>query len=560
MLYINIFGVICTAFCCISTLWAKHTEKICSQKQIRNLLLAVLFVFSIGIRLFKFGALPDALNQDSTMAAVNAYSLLQHGTDIDGMEFPVYFTAWGDSQMNVMMSYMMIPWIKLLGLNRISILMPTIIMSICGMVAGCKLVDYMFGGWMPVLFMAVISCNPWHYISSRWALESNLFPHFFVIGVLLLACGINKKKTRMINLSVFIMGLSHYNYGLSIYVVPVFLLIICIYMLKSRIISFVQAAISLAIYFVVSWPFYLMIIINIFSLPTIELPFMTIPSFDGGARSSETLLFSKEPLSQLLENFKNLIKLTFFQSDGLIWSSVPNFGTVMLFLVPLMILGFIRVCGAKTKTVSRAIIFAWLAVSFFDGIITNEINSTRLNVAMYLSVILVACGLMTILESGKLRISIMAVICAGMYGLFIFDYFTVYQDRFFDREYAYSGNFTKALSKAYDVSLNDENVKYVITPDSQYPGATLISEVDNMFIWKIDSDYRLGLTDLYDATGEHTPYIEKFDYSVISSEKVLDNDFKTVYVIESSYMDIFDDDYSVYKYGQFATCVPKAIE
>ena len=131
MLYINIFGMMCTSFCCISTLWAKHKERLCSQKQIRNLLLGVLFVFAVGIRLFKLGSLPDALNQDSTMAAVNAYSLLQHGTDIDGMKFPVYFTAWGDSQMNVLMSYMMIPWIKLLGLNRISILMPTIIMSIC---------------------------------------------------------------------------------------------------------------------------------------------------------------------------------------------------------------------------------------------------------------------------------------------------------------------------------------------------------------------------------------------------------------------------------------------
>lgn len=560
MLYINLLGMICTAFCCISTLWVKHTEKLCSQKQIRNLLLAVLFVFSIGIRLFKFGALPDALNQDSTMAAVNAYSLLQHGTDIDGMKFPVYFTAWGDSQMNVLMSYMMIPWIKLLGLNRISILMPTIIMSICGMAAGCKLVDYLFGGWMPVLFIAVISCNPWHYISSRWALESNLFPHFFVISILLLVCGITRKKTWMIYLSVFIMGLSHYNYGLSIYVVPVFLLIICIYMLKSKIISFVQTVIALIIYFVVSWPFYLMIIINVFGLPTINLPFMTIPSFEGGARSGETLFFSKEPLHQLFENIKNLIKLVYLQSDGLIWSSVPNFGTVMLFLVPVMILGFIRVCGRKTKEISRVIIFTWLAVSVFDGLITDEINSTRLNVALYLSIILVACGLMTIIESGGFRTSMMIVLCAGMYGLFIFDYFTVYQDRFFDREYAYSGNFTKALSKAYEVSLNDENVKYVITPDSQYPGSTLISEVDTMFIWKIDSDYRRGITVIYNITGEIMPYSEKFVYSVISSKDELDNEYGTVYVVDSSCTELFDDEYSVYEYGQFATCVPGTLE
>lgn len=77
---------------------------------------ALLFV-GFAIRVWQFGMIPDGMNQDGAMAAVDAKALADHGTDRYGMYMPVHFTAWGYGQMSVLLSYMMVPFIKVFGLK-----------------------------------------------------------------------------------------------------------------------------------------------------------------------------------------------------------------------------------------------------------------------------------------------------------------------------------------------------------------------------------------------------------------------------------------------------------
>ena len=50
---------------------------------------ALLFV-GFAIRVWQFGMIPDGMNQDGAMAAVDAKALADHGTDRYGMYMPVH--------------------------------------------------------------------------------------------------------------------------------------------------------------------------------------------------------------------------------------------------------------------------------------------------------------------------------------------------------------------------------------------------------------------------------------------------------------------------------------
>lgn len=93
-----------------------------------NLLL--IFIFSIGIfiRIFNIQNYPNALNVDEASAGYEAYSILNSGTDRNGNFLPVYLVAWGSGQ-NALLSYLMIPFIQLFGLNTLSIRLPMAIIG-----------------------------------------------------------------------------------------------------------------------------------------------------------------------------------------------------------------------------------------------------------------------------------------------------------------------------------------------------------------------------------------------------------------------------------------------
>lgn len=45
---------------------------------------------------------------------------------------------------------------------------------------------------MIVLILGTIS--PWHYMQSRWSFDCNLFPHVFLIAVVLLIAGLKRNR------------------------------------------------------------------------------------------------------------------------------------------------------------------------------------------------------------------------------------------------------------------------------------------------------------------------------------------------------------------------------
>lgn len=86
-------------------------------------------------------------------------------------------------------------------------------------------------------------------------------------------------------------GLCMYCYGVSIYTMPVFLLMACIYLLVSKRIHITDVILPAIVYLVVGGPFILVMMINFFGWDTIETPLFTLPYFPDSIRSNDILFF-----------------------------------------------------------------------------------------------------------------------------------------------------------------------------------------------------------------------------------------------------------------------------
>lgn len=187
-----------------------------------------VMILAVAVRVWKFGSVPYGFNQDEAMAALEGLSLANNGTDHYGMTYPVYFTAWVTSQMNVLLSYILVPFFKLFGPSIFVARLPLLLFSFVSLYVIFRFSYRLFGKNAALAILFVAAINPWQIMISRWALEANLFPHFLLYGCYLIYLGFEKKKYLYYSMVLF--GTAMYSYGISYYLVPIFTdYTVCIY-------------------------------------------------------------------------------------------------------------------------------------------------------------------------------------------------------------------------------------------------------------------------------------------------------------------------------------------
>ena len=226
----------------------KIVELIKFNKIVRYSLIALIAIF-VFLRIYGFGEYPGGVNQDGAMAAVDAKALADYGTDRFGTKLPAHLYAWGYGQMSSLMSYCMVPFIKLFGLNVVTMRLPILLASLMGIAAFFFLFKKLFSQEAALIAALLVAINPWHYMQSRWALDCNMFPHMFIIGLMFLVYGINKK--RYVYISMIFFALCMYSYGVAFYMVPLFLLAAAVVLLLMKHIKIGQTVLAIVIYFAV---------------------------------------------------------------------------------------------------------------------------------------------------------------------------------------------------------------------------------------------------------------------------------------------------------------------
>lgn len=522
-----------------------------SSVNYQNFFLTIIAIVAIIVRSWDFGVIPGGFNQDGAMAAVDAKALADYGTDRFGMSLPVHFTAWGYGQMSVLLSYLMVPFIKIGGLNEVTARLPLLIVSLFGLLALYGFIKDSFGRTTAVVVLFLAAINPWHIMQSRWALDCNLFPHFFIIGCYFLNKGVDKRYN--LYFAMFAFSLCMYSYGIAFLTVPIFLFSVALYALIKRIFHFKDIIISIFIYSLLSAPIWLVMIINYLKLPTIQFLSITMPFFPESVRSGDILFFSSDLWAQLGTNYNSLLNTVILQNPDAPWNALDKFGTQYLFSLPFVVLGLayliVKIISNQDESNTNPtiklgpfIILAGLGIGLWTGIVIASVNINRINIIYYFMIIFAGLGLTLTLRWFRSGFIISGLIYASFFCLFCNYYFNIWSKEI--GKYFFEG-MGKALQQAYKIN----SPRYYITVNSQYNGSKNVSEILTLFHHKIDARYFQGTNALQSnktiglATSSldqsEIPYLQRYRY-VNPGDMIINPEENAVYVVNSQEKRFFD--------------------
>lgn len=520
-----------------------------SEKHLRLAALAVLYGL-IAIRSIGFGSIPGGFNQDGAMGAVDALALAAYGTDRFGSWLPAHFQAWGYGQMSVLLSYLMVPFIKLWGLNSVTARLPMLLASIAGAGALYGLVRDIFGRRAGVLTLLCVAVAPWHFMQSRWALDCNMFPHMFILGLFFLSKGLS--RGRYLYLSMVFFAMCMYSYGVSFYMVPVFLLVSCILLLLWRRVGWRQVLLAMAVYFGLSWPIYGTMLINFMGWETVSLPFTTMAYFPGSTRTSDIIFFTEQPMAQLLINARVLWRQVFLQKPDLIWNAMDDFGTLYQCSMPLVLAGagitvYQAIRGEKSRRIPCALLLVYWAASLMTGLFINYVNINRINIIFYCHIAFAGIAVYTIIEEWRRLAAGLAAVYGLLLILFLGQYFTDWAEQMETRFFA---DFIEAVEYAGELEAD----YYYITPDSQSDDSWWVSQILTMYALKMDAEYFQGKTNAF--RGAEISYADRYHFSNAAGDLIQDN-VDIVYVVRADRIGDYDPGrFARRQFGNYYVVVP----
>lgn len=351
---------------------------------------AILMLFAFALRLGLLGRLPFGLNQDEASAGYDAWALLNYGIDRCGNHLPVLLESWGSGQ-NALMSYLAMPFIALFGLSEVSLRLVNALSGCAALVFFWLLARRVRGpafGLCALFFLAVC---PWHVMSSRWALESNLLPTFLLAGIYFTARAREKEWSLLPAAVCF--GLSLYAYGTAFFFLPPFLIFAVIWLRKQlRPFSFL---VSLGVFVLIALPISLCQVRNALGLPETTFLGLTLPALTE-TRQAATSVFGSGGFSAALENFGNFLRILLKQTDGLPYNAGSVGGLYYFFGLPLAAVGIAAGALRRRERPAETPVFAALACAFLCAFFI-DVNVNRINMVWLPLVYFIALGLYALL-------------------------------------------------------------------------------------------------------------------------------------------------------------------
>lgn len=389
---------------------------------------------------------PMGMNADEAYAGYEAWALLQEGVDSHGYRFPVYFISWGNG-MNVLYSYLLIPWMKLLGWSALTIRLPQAVMGCLTLPVFYLLLKEIKDKTFALFGMFLLAITPWHIMMCRWGLESNLVPFFLLLGVYFIVKA--WKYSGKYYIPAFLMfGLVLYAYAIMWAFVPIFLALGLAWGSYCKKIKWNRYPVMGVILLVtLAVPLLLFVAVNQGWIPEIRTDFLSIPMMES-MRSGEI------SLQNMGSKFKDLLYFLVTQVDRDIFNT-SNVGIYYFCSAPFILIGLIDSMAASARDLKHregrehSIMLLWFLAAVLTGCVISYVNTNKIN-CIHLPMIYFAvdgCMLCIRKFSKKLIYPVLA-----MYGCFLL----LFADWYFDEEkiYFYYG-YEDALDYAKNITDGD---------------------------------------------------------------------------------------------------------
>lgn len=468
----------------------------------------MIFAAALLVRCIGFAAIPTGVNQDEAMAGVDAWALSRYGTDRFGIRLPVHFTAWRYGQMSVLLSYVMVPFIRLFGFGIFSVRLPMLLVSF-GSVALVYLVGKrLFSVRLALGMMLLAAINPWHFMQSRWSLDCNLFPHVFLLAFYLLLVGLEKRAFLYFSMVFF--GLTLYCYGIAAYSVPLFLAFLAGWCLWKRQLRLREVFCCILIFLAVALPEILVLAINFFGLPTIETPLFTLSYFPESVRSRDILLLNFS-FPQLWRNLRAMFRTCILQTPGSLFNALPAFGPMYHISIPFLLTGMVCFLRdlLREKDMARrtgmTALWGFFLLGVWVGLTTFEVNVNRVNIIFFPLIFLCGYGIAAVLRRFPRAGMPVCAVYGTCFLLFLGTYFTAFAE---DIGRYFNVDFLEAVQKA-DSQAGYESLYITGHMDWQYN--VYMAEILTQYACEIDAAYYQERTNVTGGR-ELLPYSRRYHF------------------------------------------------
>ena len=333
------------------------------KRLIKVFWLLLCFTLALIVRLYKIDDVPYGVHIDEAGMGYDAWSLQKFHVDRWLNRFPVYLTNFGGGQ-SALYAYLCAIFIRVLGggdWNIIWMRLPGVALNIAAYIAGLQLIGKVLGEKWKMFSAFLLAILPFFIMQCRFGLDCNLLVNMLTISMCLLCYSLEYRKTWMFLLTGCFYGMTYYAYALSYIPNTLLLLLISLYLIHKD-----RQLWSRLLYIwipagLIAFPLVLMIIINQFNLPQIQIGMITIPRLPN-YRGSEFVFH----LPTIFNNV-GIVLSSILTNDWIDYNAFDGYYTMYGVSIPFIILG---VCDCSRHVIknikdkSRSIdysVFLWAA-------------------------------------------------------------------------------------------------------------------------------------------------------------------------------------------------------
>ncbi len=353
-------------------------------------LVIILFSIILITSFYNLSVTPTSIHIDEAGMAYDALSLSTDGVDRYLNKNPIYFINFGGGQ-SVMMGYLVSFLLNIFEFSLFIVRTPGVILKIILMICGFF---FLKDKKQRLLFLFILTINPYFMMQSRFGLDCNLMVGFLTIASFLLHNSIIKNKSLILPGIFF--GLTLYTYALSFITVPIYLAIVCSYLLYIKKISIKKLIIFGIPIFLLAMPLILMILVNSGVIPEIN-SFITIPemtSYRGSEISLNNIFINLYILLSIVS-----FDMPFVFGDLLNYNASLEFGTIYFIGIPFFLVGIISVFKDVKKSIKlkeynlNLLISCWFTASLICQLLIVQPNINKANAIMFPVVYFVFLGI-----------------------------------------------------------------------------------------------------------------------------------------------------------------------
>lgn len=351
------------------------------------LLIAIIFL-AVILRLWQLGSVPPSPDWDEVSLGYNSYSIMQTGRDEYGQFLPLILRSFDDYKPGFY-AYLVMPFIKVFGLEVFAVRLPSAIFGILTVLATYFLIKELFKRKdLALLSSFLLAISPWHIQFSRIAFESNVGLALNVFTVLFFLKGL--RSPWILILSAVFAGINIHMYQGEKVFTPLLVLALLV-LFRNQIFAlprrFLVGVGLIGFLLVLPFVWYTFTQEQVFlrargvSVLSDQTPFL--------ARTVERLQRDTERndvLGKVLDNRRITYMLTFangyishFDPNWLFITGdearhhVPHMGLLYLWELPFLLIGIYSLVFGKFDKKAKLAIFLWFLITPIPASITTGV-------------------------------------------------------------------------------------------------------------------------------------------------------------------------------------------